>query len=141
MLMFFEPAPHTVTAEQLALFPQRNRAVWEDLSDAHTVLAIRDGEELIGCALLAREYGADGAVCVTLADLNIREDFRRQGMGRTLLSVAASKAMQWGVSVLYANAPTDETAMAFCRKTGFVSHTAEQLVLDLTNTRGMRHGG
>lgn len=141
MLMFFEPAPHTVTAEQLALFPQRNMTVWENLSDAHTVLAIRDGEELIGCALLAKTDHADDAVCVTLADLNIREDFRRQGMGRTLLSVAASKAMQWGVSVLYANTPTDDIAMAFCRKTGFAPHASGQLVLDLTNTQGMRHGG
>lgn len=144
MLKFSETTAQTFTHEQLMLFPKRNAAVWDALTDEQTILTVLDGQQLIGCALLAQTSDAKGAVRVQLLDLNIHADFARQGMGRTLLSVAASKAMQWGATVLYAAAPEDEIAAAFCKKTGFipVSDTLPaMLVLDLTDTKGMRHGG
>lgn len=144
MLKFSETAAQTFPQEQLLWFPMHNAAVWEARNDAQTVLTVFDGQQLIGCALLSKTCDSQGAVRVHLLDLNIHADVRRQGMGRTLLSVAASKAVQWGAAVIYAAAPADEIAAAFCRKTGFAPVSEDlpaMLALDLTETKGMRHGG
>jgi len=127
MLMFSE-----LTAQEAAggSFP------WE-LTEGHRVLTVSDGTDLIGRGLLLEDTGR-----LWLMDLFIREEDRRHGFGRTLLSVAASSAVEKGRYVLYAHMPADEVAKAFCKAVGFVAAADEDgvWILDLTETKGMRHG-
>ncbi len=127
MLMFSE-----LTAQEAAAL-----CLPYELTEAHRVLTVSDGTIQIGRGLLLEE-----ADRLWLVDLFIREEDRRHGFGRTLLSVAASSAVEKGRYVLYAHMPADDAAKAFCNAVGFVPAADEDsvLMLDLTETKGMRHG-
>ncbi len=133
MLKFTE---HSADAAAL-LFPQPEHTLLHDAAAGYTVLTVQDGDAPIGYALLQQD-----AQHAWLRHIYITPENRRCCFGKTLMSVAASKAMQWAHWQLYAVAPDDAIACAFCNAVGFVP-TADDptlLALDLTETQGMRHG-
>ncbi len=132
MLKFTELAANTVAA----LFPQAEHTALHSFPDAQPIITIQDGDTSLGYALLQEDGRA------WLHYIYIAEDYRRQYLGKTLMSVAASKAVEWQQWLLFAEAPSDETAMAFCRAIGFTPCAGDPalLALDLTDPSGMRHG-
>lgn len=133
MLKFTESS----TAEATALFPQAEHTALHHFTDTQPVLIVRDGDTTIGYALL--QLDADHA---WLRYIYIAEPYRRQALGRTLMSIVASKAVQWQQWQLLAQAPTEAVAIAFCQAIGFapLATDATVLALDLTDPTGMRHG-
>lgn len=124
-------------AAAAALFPQPEHIALHHFADAQPVITIQDGDTPIGYALLQSD--ADRA---WLCHIFIAEPYRRQYLGKTLMSVVASKAVQWQQWQLFAHTPADAVALAFCQAIGFVplASDATVLALDLTDPAGMRHG-
>ncbi len=133
MLKFTELAADTAAA----LFPQAEHTALHTFSDTQPVLAIQDDDTPIGYALLQQDSDR-----VWLRHIYIAESYRRQYLGKTLMSVAASRTVGWQQWLLFAETPADETALAFCRAVGFTpcAENPALLALDLTDPTGMRHG-
>lgn len=125
------------TAAVAVLFPQAEHTALHHFPDAQPVLTIQDGDTPIGYALLQQEANR-----AWLRHIYIAEPYRRQYLGKTLMGVVASKAVQWQQWQLFAHAPADTVAAAFCQAVGFVplASDATVLALDLTDPTGMRHG-
>ncbi len=125
------------TTEATTLFPQTEHTALHQFPDIQPVLTVRDDETPVGYALLQSD--ADHA---WLRYIYIAEPYRRQALGRTLMSVVASKAVQWQQWQLLAQAPKDAVALAFCQAIGFapLATDATILALDLSDPTGMRYG-
>ncbi len=146
MLQFMEWNANRLSEAQFAAFSDMDPSFFQTLlqitSDTGAVFVILDGDMLLGLAAIKRcRIQNSNAVC--LCGLIIHPQYRRQGLGRTLLSLAAGKAMEFGAYQLYADAPETTLAQLFCQAVGFLQDTKDPAyrILDLTDTKGMRHGG
>ncbi|MBR6760795.1 MAG: GNAT family N-acetyltransferase [Oscillospiraceae bacterium] len=146
MLQFMEWHGNQITAAQSAAFSDMDPLFFQTLQqitpDTGAVFVILDGDLLLGLAAIER-CQLQNSNAVRLCGVTVHPQYRRQGLARTLLSLAAGKAMEFGAYLLYTHAPQTAIAQMFCAAVGFVQDTKDPayLMLDLTDTKGMRHGG
>jgi N-acetylglutamate synthase-like GNAT family acetyltransferase len=100
------------------------------LAEDAQVIAMTEGDELVGLAALALAPGATGR----LELLVVSEPRRRQGAGRILLAAAEAVASGCGCSALEAGAALPG-GRRFLREAGF-DHSAGRLVKRLTRDLG-----
>lgn len=98
-----------------------------------------DGQ-VIGLATLDSKLSTLPPTSGLLVDLFVLPQYRRQGVGRMLLGLVAGAVMEMGAYFLRGTQTHSEEAAAFAAKIGFAQDAAaaEFLLLDLTDTKGLR---
>ena len=98
-----------------------------------------DGQ-VIGVAALADSLSDLQPTSGILTTVFVLPQYRRQGVARMLVGLAAGAVMEQGAYFLRGSVPTTEEAAAFAEKIGF--HTEADstgfAILDLTDTKGLR---
>ena len=89
-----------------------------------------EGERIIGFATVSRRIFGVAARYVQLVCLQISEEYRRQGIGRKLFSMACEEARQLGADKLYISAHSSKESQAAYRALGcsFAEEINEELV-------------
>ena len=77
-----------------------------------------DGERIIGFATVSHRIFGAAARYVQLVCFQISEEYRRQGVGRKLFSMACEEARQLGVDKLYISAHSSKESQAAYRALG-----------------------
>jgi len=77
-----------------------------------------DGERIIGFATVSCRIFGTGAGYVQLVCLQISEEYRRQGIGRKLFSMACEEARRLGADKLYISAHSSKESQAAYRALG-----------------------
>ena len=77
-----------------------------------------DGERIIGFATVSHRIFGVAARYVQLVCLQITEEYRRQGIGRKLFSLACDEARQLGADKLYISAHSSKESQAAYRALG-----------------------
>lgn len=86
-----------------------------------TAYFIRQGEERIGYVILTKYHSVEkGGLTVYIDELYVEEPFRRQGIGKQILTQVKEIARTQGAKALWAQAePYNRAAQAFFRCEGF----------------------
>ena len=77
-----------------------------------------DGERLIGFATVSHRIFGAAARYVQLVCLQVSEEYRRQGVGRQLFSMACEEARRLGADKLYISAHSSKESQAAYRALG-----------------------
>ncbi len=77
-----------------------------------------DGERVIGFATVSRRLFGAAARYVQLVCLQVSEEYRRQGIGRKLFSLACEEARRLGADKLYISAHSSKESQAAYRALG-----------------------
>ena len=88
-----------------------------------------DGERVIGFATVSHRIFGAAARYVQLVCLQVSEEYRRQGVGRRLFSLACEEARRLGADKLYISAHSSEASQAAYRALGCTP--AEEINEDL----------
>ena len=86
--------------------------VVRDISLDQTGFGAFDGERIIGFVTVSHRIFGVTARYVQLVCLQISEDYRRQGIGRRLFSLACEEARQLGAEKLYISAHSSKESQA-----------------------------
>ena len=88
-----------------------------------------DGERIIGFATVAHRVFGHAARYVQLVCLQVSEEYRRQGIGRKLFSLACEEARRLGADKLYISAHSSQESQAAYRALGcsFAEEINEEL--------------
>lgn len=115
----------------LSLQPDADEIVFAATLDGQIIaLAALDGK-------LPNLLPTGGMLC----GLFVLPEYRRQGVGRMLVGLAAGAVMEMGAYFLRAKSPDTDEAAAFSQKIGFRPEPASNdtlVLLDLTDTKGLR---
>ena len=98
------------------------REIAEDLvyniNNDQTGFGAFDGERIIGFATVSRRIFGSAARYVQLVCFQISEEYRRQGIGRKLFSLACEEARRLGADKLYISAHSSKESQAAYRALG-----------------------
>ena len=88
-----------------------------------------DGERIVGFAAVSRRIFGAAAGYVQLVCLQVSEEYRRQGIGRKLFSLACEEARRLGADKLYISAHSSKESQAAYRALGcsFAEEINEEL--------------
>jgi len=106
------------------------------------VLTLFDEDALIG-ALVLNHTPTDGKpVCAVVETAALLPAYRRHGLGRMLMALAAGAAAERGIWFLAAQVPDTPEAQGFAAAMHFkqTEWYGNYLLLDLSDVEGMRHG-
>ena len=112
------------------------REIAEDLvyniNNDQTGFGAFDGERIIGFATVSHRIFGASARYVQLVCLQISEDYRCQGIGRRLFSLACEEARQLGADKLYISAHSSKESQAAYRALGcgFAEEINEELAAE-----------
>lgn len=103
--------------------------VAHDISLDQTGFGAFDGERIVGFATVSHRIFGAAARYVQLVCFQISEDYRRQGIGRRLFSLACEEARQLGADKLYISAHSSKESQAAYRALGcsFAEEINEEL--------------
>jgi GNAT superfamily N-acetyltransferase len=120
------PVPATGLAEPLNLLEEALRdgdPVPEDFADRLRkaveagdveVLAARAEDQILGVALLAYRINVSaGGLFASIEDLHVRQEARRQGIGRVLLTAAHGRCAKHNISYVEAQVEEKETELFY----------------------------
>ena len=123
-LDFREMAPEDADAVEVvekACFsiPWSRDSFWKEAANENTLyLLALDGERVIGFATVSHRIFGAAARYVQLVCLQISEEYRRQGIGRKLFSLACEEARRLGADKLYISAHSSKESQAAYRALG-----------------------
>lgn len=105
-----------------------------------TVFAATLDGQIIALAALSNQLPNVLPTGGLLNGLFVHPEYRRQGVGRMLVGLAAGAVMEMGAYFLRAQSPDTAEAAAFSQKIGFRPEPASSdlVLLDLTDTQGLR---
>ena len=102
--------------------PEQRREMAEDVAHHinldQTGFGAFDGERIIGFATVSRRIFGFAARYVQLVCFQISEEYRRQGIGRKLFSMACEEARRLGADKLYISAHSSKESQAAYRALG-----------------------
>ncbi len=103
--------------------------VAHDISLDQTGFGAFDGERIVGFATVSHRIFGAAARYVQLVCFQISEDYRRQGIGRRLFSLACEEARRLGADKLYISAHSSKESQAAYRALGcsFAEEINEEL--------------
>ena len=90
----------------------------QDINFDQTGFGAFDGGRIIGFVTVSRRIFGVTARYVQLVCLQVSEDYRRQGVGRKLFSLACEEARQLGADKLYISAHSSKESQAAYRALG-----------------------
>ena len=111
----------------------QRREIAEDVAHninlAQTGFGAFDGERIVGFATVSHRIFGAAARYVQLVCFQISEDYRRQGIGRRLFSLACEEARRLGADKLYISAHSSKESQAAYRALGcsFAEEINEEL--------------
>ena len=108
--------------------------------DGETAFAAWLDGQVIGMALLSDTLSALQPTSGMLTTIFVQEQYRRQGVARMLVGLAAGAVMEQGAYFLRGTLPETDEAAAFAEKIGFQTEADNTgfVILDLTDTKGLR---
>ena len=106
------------------------------------LLTVFDGEKPVGMLVMEQTPTAGKPVCAVVDTVVLLEEYRRHGLGRMLICLAAGAAVDRQIWFLAGAVPETEAARGFAgaihmRKTPWYD---DLWLLDLSDVEGMRHG-
>ena len=106
------------------------------------VLTLFDADRLIGVLELKQAPLNGKPVCAVVGSAAVLPAYRRHGLGRMLMALAASAAAERGIWFLAAQVPETPEAQGFAAAMHFrqTDWYDDYLLLDLSHVEGMRHG-
>ena len=126
----------------LALLPGGADHYASALGKGNTVFVLYDAEKLVGLLEMDAESVGEKPECAVVRTVVILPEYRRHGLGRMLMCLAAGEAVERKLWFLAGAVPQTEEAEAFAeaihmRKTDWLP---DLNILDLSDVEGLRHG-
>ena len=114
----------------------------ERLNADCTVIVMYDGDKPAGIVTVSPQTVGEKPRCGIVETVALLPEYRRHGLGRILLGMAANLIAERQVWFLAGNVPDDETARKFAAAMGLkpVGWLESMWVLDLSDVSGLRHG-
>ena len=124
------------------LLPDGAEALRKRAEAGDLLLTVFDADRPVGMLMLNREPTDGRPVCAVIEAVVLLEEYRRHGLGRMLMSLAAGAAVDRQIWFLAAAVPETDAARGFAaamhmRKTPWYD---DLWLLDLSDVEGMRHG-
>ena len=126
----------------LLSYPDTAEGLRASVARRNTVIVMFDGETPAGFLEIAAEPTEGKPVCAVITQLAVLESYRRHGLGRMLMVLAADDTAGRGIWFLAAHVPETEAAQGFA-KAVHMKQTEwydDMLLLDLSDVEGLRHG-
>lgn len=115
----------------------------QSLAAGNTVFVIFDeNSKPIGMLEMDAETVGEKPRCAVIRDVVILPEYRRHGLGRMLMTLAAGDAVERQIWFLAGKVPQDDTALHFADAMHLkqTEWFAELRVLDLSDVEGLRYG-
>ena len=112
------------------------------LENGDLLLGLFDAEQLIGLLLLNKQPTDGKPQCAVVETTVVLPAYRRHGLGRMLMALAAGAAAERGIWFLASEVPDTPEAQGFAAAMHFrqTEWYDRYLLLDLSDVEGMRHG-
>ena len=112
------------------------------LAAGGTVILLTDDGIPAGLLAMPAETVGERPVCGLIDLVVLLPEYRRHGLGRILMGMAANEFAERGIWFLAGKVPADPTAQAFAEAIGMkrTADSAELSVLDLSDVEGLRYG-
>ncbi len=130
-------------AEPLStLLPQGAEYYETALQNGDVLFVLYEEQKLIGLLGMAAEPVGDKPKCAVVTDVVILPEYRRHGLGRMLMCLAAGEAVERKLWFLACAAPHTAEAEGFAKALHMqqTEWLRDMLVLDLSDVEGLRHG-
>ena len=125
-----------------ALLPDGKEYLMRRLAAGDTLFIMYDGEKPVGLLEMDAAPVGEKPKCARVGLVVLLPEYRRHGLGRMLMCLAAGEAVERQLWFLAGTVPETEEAEGFAkaihmRKTEWFS---DLHVLDLSDVEGLRHG-
>lgn len=125
-----------------ALLPDGADFFEKSLHEGNTVFVLFDEQKPVGLLEMLAEPVGEKPACAVVSNVLMLPDYRRHGLGRMLMCLAAGEAAERRLWFLAGAVPETKEAMGFAdaihfRKTEWLE---DMLILDLSDVEGLRHG-
>ena len=148
MLKFRKMKPQDIantdwTAEPLAaLLPEGAAFFAQVLEKGDTLFVLFDDGKPVGLMEMERDPVGTKPQCAVVGTVVMLPEYRRQGLGRMLMALAAGEAVERGLWFIAGTVPETEAAQGFAKSIHMLPSEwfTDRFVLDLSDVEGLRHG-
>lgn len=148
MLKFRKMKPQDIAgidwqAEPLsALLPGAAAYFADVLANDATLFVLFDDGKLVGLLEMERDPVGEKPKCAVVGTVVILPAYRRQGLGRMLMTLAAGEAVERQLWFIAGTVPDTEEAQSFAKRIHLLPSEwfTDRYVLDLSDVEGLRHG-
>ena len=138
-----ELSQHDWTQEPLsALLPEGADYLAQKLDAGDTLFVMYDGEKPVGLLEMDAAPVGEKPKCARVGLVVLLPEYRRHGLGRMLMCLAAGEAVELQLWFLAGAVPETEEAQGFAKAIHMqqTEWFANLQVLDLSDVEGLRHG-
>lgn len=125
-----------------AMLPGGAQYYEAELRQGNTLFVLYDAEKPVGLLEMAAEPAGENPKCAVVSTLVMLPEYRRHGLGRMLMCLAAGEAVERKLWFIAGAVPETPEAEGFA-KAIHMQQTAwfrDMMVLDLSDVEGLRHG-
>lgn len=138
-----ELSQHNLAQEPLsALLPEGADYLAQKLAAGDTLFVMYDGEKPVGLLEMDAAPVGEKPKCARIGLVVLLPEYRRHGLGRMLMCLAAGEAVERQLWFLAGAVPETEEAQGFAKAIHMqqTEWFADLQVLDLSDVEGLRHG-
>ncbi|MCQ2417653.1 MAG: GNAT family N-acetyltransferase [Oscillospiraceae bacterium] len=148
MLLFRKMKPQGIrsinwTEEPLTQFvPDGEGFFAKIIAENHTLFLLFEEGRPIGMIVMEKDAVGQKPKCAAIRNLVILPEYRRRGLARMLMVIAAGEAVERQLWFMAGSVPETEDAQAFAKSVHMQPSEwfSDKYVLDLSDVEGMRHG-
>ena len=123
-----------------ALLPNGSGYIPAHLAQGDTVFVIFEEEKPVGLLVMQAEPIGEKPRCAVIANIILLPEYRRHGLGRMLMALAAGEAAERKIWFLAGIVPPEAAAFAAAMHMKQTEWFTDYLLLDLSDVEGMRYG-
>ena len=125
-----------------ALLPDGLITITAHLEKGDTVFVLFDAEQPVGLLILNQEPVGEKPRCLIVEQIILLPEYRRHGLGRMLMTLAAGEAVERRIWFLAGHLPRTPEAAGFAAAVHMqqTDWFEDLLLLDLSDVEGLRHG-
>lgn len=125
-----------------ALLPEGAEYYHKALQNGDTLFVLYDEKKPVGLLGMAAETVGEKPACAVVTNIVLLPEYRRHGLGKMLMGLAAGEAVERRIWFLAGSVPHTAEAEGFASAIHFrqTEWLPDMAVLDLSDVEGLRHG-